>query len=160
MSVAEAFNYWIERHCIANGLVKVDYYRRCLRNISPNRWRNVKVDNTAKMHWINVFDSIESRVMAHCMLSLCKRAFRFCVNRKCDRLKPTRGITYCHLMSGKSQKENSQDGRWWSAQNHQWLKAICMSIESVFCSEILLYAYRMPYGWIRLGREIMVSIGW
>ena len=25
MSVAEAFNYWIERHCIANGLVKVDY---------------------------------------------------------------------------------------------------------------------------------------
>lgn len=92
--------------------------------------KNVKVDNTAKMHWINVFDSIESRVMAHYMLSLCKRAFRFCVNRSVIASNPLEGL----LPSDVGQKPKKRTRRMDDddlRKIYQWLKSH-MSIESVF----------------------------
>ena len=48
LSVADAFNYWIERHCIANGLAKVDYYRLVFAKHIAEPMMNVKVDNSTK----------------------------------------------------------------------------------------------------------------
>lgn len=81
MFVVEVFNYWIERYCIVNGLVKVDYYCQVFEKYIVELMKNVKVDNIVKMYWINVFDFIESRVMVYYMFLLCKWVFRFCVNR-------------------------------------------------------------------------------
>ena len=136
MSVAEAFNYWIERHCIANGLVKVDYYRQVFEKHIAEPMKNVKVDNTAKMHWINVFDSIESRVMAHYMLSLCKRACRFCVNRSVIASNPLEGL----LPSDVGQKPKKRTRRMDDddlRKIYQWLKSH-MSIESVFLVKFIM----------------------
>lgn len=92
LTVQEAFDCWLEKHCVANELTKTSYYKQVFaKHVAP--WLGgVKVDNTSRRHWIDVFDRIESRVMAHYMLSLCKRAFRFCVNREEITTNPLEGM--------------------------------------------------------------------
>lgn len=92
LTVQEAFDCWLEKHCVANELTKTSYYKQVFaKHVAP--WLGgVKVDNTSRRHWIDVFDRIESRVMAHYMLSLCKREFRFCVNREEITTNPLEGM--------------------------------------------------------------------
>lgn len=88
LTVSEAFEYWIERYCVPAGLVKVAYNRQIFaKHIAPILG-DVKIDNTTREHWVNLFDKMESRVMAHHIFSICKRAFRFCLNRDAIKANP------------------------------------------------------------------------
>lgn len=136
MLVADAFNYWIEKYCIANGLAKVDYYRLVFAKHIAEPMMNVKVDNSTKLHWIELFDKIESRVMAHYMLSLCKRAFRFCINRGVISTNPLEGL----LPTDVGQKPKKRSRRLDDSELrtiYQWLKSH-MSIESVFLVKFIM----------------------
>lgn len=136
LSVADAFNYWVERHCIANGLAKIDYYRLVFAKHIAEPMMNVKVDNSTKLHWIEAFDRIESRVMAHYMLSLCKRAFRFCINRGVISSNPLEGL----LPTDVGQKPKKRTRRLDDSELrtiYQWLKSH-MSIESVFLVKFIM----------------------
>lgn len=136
LSVADAFNYWIEKHCVANGLAKVDYYRLVFAKHIAEPMMNVKVDNSTKLHWIEAFDRIESRVMAHYMLSLCKRAFRFCINRGVISSNPLEGL----LPTDVGQKPKKRTRRLDDSELraiYQWLKSH-MSIESVFLVKFIM----------------------
>ncbi|MGK0736950.1 tyrosine-type recombinase/integrase [Yokenella regensburgei] len=92
LSVEQAFLYWIEKYCIPNGLTKIDYYRVVFKKHVSSAMAGVKVNNTSRRHWVDLFDGIESRVMAHYMLSLCKRVFRFCLTREVISVNPLEGM--------------------------------------------------------------------
>lgn len=81
LTVEQAFIYWIEKYCIPNRLTRTDYYLSVFEKHVAPQMSTVKIDNTTRHHWISLFDGIESRVMSHYTVSLCKRAFRFCQNR-------------------------------------------------------------------------------
>jgi len=92
LTVSEAFHLWIDKYCVPAGLVKVDYYKLVFdKHIDPSIG-SVMIESTSRRHWVTVFESIDSRVMAHYMLSLCKRAFRFCVNREAISDNPLEGL--------------------------------------------------------------------
>ncbi|WP_110875958.1 tyrosine-type recombinase/integrase [Franconibacter helveticus] len=107
LTVEQAFMYWIDRHCRANNLTKTDYYMQVFEKHIAKPMAGVKVDNTTRRHWAPVFDDIESRVMAHYMLSLCKRAFRFCLNRDVIAKNPLDGV----LPGDVGQKPRKKDRR-------------------------------------------------
>ncbi|ADU69479.1 site-specific integrase [Pantoea sp. At-9b] len=92
LSVREAFEYWTERYCIPAGMVKVDYNWGIFNKHIAPVLGDVKVDNTSRENWVNLFDRMESRVMAHHMFSLCKRAFRFCLNRDVIKVNPLENL--------------------------------------------------------------------
>lgn len=92
LTVSEAFEYWIERYCVPAGMVKIDYNRGIFNKHIEPVLGTVKLDNTSRENWINLFDSMESRVMAHHMFSLCKRAFRFCLNRNAVMINPLENL--------------------------------------------------------------------
>ncbi|EGT0677459.1 site-specific integrase [Citrobacter braakii] len=136
MTVAEAFDYWIEKHCIANQLTKTDYYQLVFAKHIAEPMRNVKVDNSTKMHWIDVFDQIESRVMAHYMLSLCKRSFRFCINRGVISTNPLEGLLPTDVGQKPKKRTRRLDDRELVAI-YRWLQNR-MSIESVFLVKFIM----------------------
>lgn len=92
LTVGQAFTYWIEKYCVPNGLTKTSYYVSVFEKHIASQMSAVKIDNTSRLHWISLFDSIESRVMSHYMVSLCKRAFRFCQNRGVININPLSDI--------------------------------------------------------------------
>ncbi|MBU4682551.1 tyrosine-type recombinase/integrase [Cedecea davisae] len=121
LTTTEAFSYWIEKYCRPSGLAKTDYYLQVFnKHISP-ALGDVKIDGTSRKHWVSVFDSIDSRVMAHYMVSLCKRAFRFCLNREAIKSNPLEGV----LPSDVGSKPKRKD-RVLSSEElktiHGWLK--------------------------------------
>ncbi|HCJ7779789.1 TPA: integrase family protein, partial [Citrobacter freundii] len=136
MAVSEAFNYWIEKHCIANQLTKTDYYQLVFAKHIAEPMRNVKVDNSTKRHWIDVFDQIESRVMAHYMLSLCKRSFRFCINRGVISTNPLEGLLPTDVGQKPKKRTRRLDDRELVAI-YRWLQNR-MSIESVFLVKFIM----------------------
>ncbi len=81
MTVDEAYAYWEQFYCRPEGIVGLPSNRRCYeRHIKPTLG-NAVVDQTTKGHWISTFDAMGRTVMAGEMLSIMKRAFRFCSNR-------------------------------------------------------------------------------
>lgn len=91
-TVDSAFEYWIEKYCKANASTKISYYRQVYaKHISP-RLGGVRIEATSRMHWLEVLDAIDSRVMGNYMTALCKRAFKFCVNRGYIETNPLEGI--------------------------------------------------------------------
>jgi len=105
LTTTEAFMYWIEHHCRPAGLAKTDYYVQVFNKHIKSSLGQVKIDSTTRKHWVIVFDAIDSRVMAHYMVSLCKRAFRFCLNREAIKSNPLEGI----LPSDVGQKPKRKD---------------------------------------------------
>lgn len=92
ITVKEAFYIWIDKYCIPAGLAKTDYYKLVFSKHIDKEIGGVLIGSTTRRHWVVVFESIESRVMAHYMMSLCKRAFRFCVNREAIKANPLDGL--------------------------------------------------------------------
>ncbi|PWD66551.1 tyrosine-type recombinase/integrase [Pectobacterium parmentieri] len=81
MTVNDAFNYWIEKHCIPRNIKKIDYYRVVYaKHISPD-FGDIRLCKTTRRNWLDILDKIDSPVMANYMTALCKRAFSFCLNR-------------------------------------------------------------------------------
>lgn len=136
LSAEEAFNYWIERHCIANNLTNTTYYQSVFAKHISAQMKGVKVDNSTRRHWTELLDSIESRVMAHYMLSLCKRAFRFCLNRGVISTNPLDGL----IPTDVGQKPKISTRRLSDEELravYQWLKNH-MSIESAFLVKFIM----------------------
>lgn len=105
LTTTEAFLYWIEKYSRPMGLAKTDYYILVYNKHVAPILGGVKIDSTNRKHWVSVFDSIESRVMAHYMVSLCKRAFRFCQAREAIKHNPLEGM----LPSDMGQKPKRKD---------------------------------------------------
>lgn len=80
-TVDDAFNYWIDKYCRVNNLVRIDYYQQIYRKHIQRSLGSVRIEATGRMHWLEVLDAIESSVMANYITAMCKRAFKFCVNR-------------------------------------------------------------------------------
>ncbi|EPC0950731.1 integrase arm-type DNA-binding domain-containing protein [Enterobacter hormaechei] len=81
LTVDQAYDYWVKHYCIPEGLIKIDANTRSFhKHISPRIGR-VMVDQTVKANWLDVFDEMGRLVITGEMLSLMKRAFRFCHNR-------------------------------------------------------------------------------
>jgi len=81
LTVDQAYDYWGKHYCIPEGLIKIDANTRSFhKHISPRIGR-VMVDQTVKANWLDVFDEMGRLVITGEMLSLMKRAFRFCHNR-------------------------------------------------------------------------------
>ena len=91
-TVDNAFDYWIEKYCKANNSVKIDYYQLVYAKHVQPKLGNLRIEATGRMHWLEVLDRIESSVMANYMTSLCKRAFKFCVNRGYIEANPLEGL--------------------------------------------------------------------
>ena len=81
LTVDEAYCYWEEYYCRPEGLVGLSSNRKCYEKHIKPALGNVVVDQTDKGNWISVFDTMGRTVMAGEMLSIMKRAFRFCSNR-------------------------------------------------------------------------------
>jgi len=99
--------YWIEKYSLPNQLTKTAYYRQVFDKHIAKPFSGGKLDNTRRGHWIGVFEKIESRVMSHYMVALCKRAFRFCVNRQGVDTNPIEGL----LPGNVGQKPKKSDRR-------------------------------------------------
>jgi integrase len=81
LTVDEAYCYWEEYYCKPEGLIKIAENRKSyIKHIKPARGDSI-VDQTTKSNWLSVFDSMGRSVISGEMLSLMKRAFRFCSNR-------------------------------------------------------------------------------
>lgn len=81
MTVDEAFCYWEEFYCKPEGIKAAPYNRSSYeRHIKPALGDAI-VDQTTKGHWIATLDVMGRNVMSGEMLSIMKRAFRFCSNR-------------------------------------------------------------------------------
>lgn len=81
LTVDQAYEYWVKHYCIPEGLIKIDANTRSFqKHISPRIGRAM-VDQTVKANWLDVFDEMGRSVITGEMLSLMKRAFRFCHNR-------------------------------------------------------------------------------
>lgn len=81
LTVDQAYDYWVKHYCIPEGLIKIDANTRSFhKHISPRIGRAM-VDQTVKANWLDVFDEMGRSVITGEMLSLMKRAFRFCHNR-------------------------------------------------------------------------------
>lgn len=91
-TVDNAFDYWIEKYCKANNSVKIDYYQLVYAKHVQPKLGNLRIEATGRMHWLEVLDGIASSVMANYMTSLCKRAFKFCVNRGYIEANPLEGL--------------------------------------------------------------------
>lgn len=91
-TVDDTFNYWIEKYCRPNKSVKIDYYQLVYTKHIQPKLGSVRIGATSRMHWLEVLDSIQSSVMANYMTSLCKRAFRFGVNRGYIEANPLEGL--------------------------------------------------------------------
>ncbi|GKW21859.1 integrase [Pectobacterium araliae] len=81
MTVNEAFNYWIDKHCIPRGVKKISYYRLVYAKHIEAVIGGVTLNKTTRRNWLEALDGIESPVMSNYMTALCKRAFSFCLNR-------------------------------------------------------------------------------
>ncbi|WP_273872348.1 tyrosine-type recombinase/integrase [Serratia odorifera] len=91
-TVDSAFAYWIDKYCKPNKSVKIDYYQLVYAKHIQSKLGNIRIEATGRMHWLEVLDSIKSSVMANFMTSLCKRAFKFCVNRGYIEANPLEGL--------------------------------------------------------------------
>lgn len=91
-TVDDAFTYWIEKYCKPNKSVKIDYYQLVYAKHVQPKLGNLRIEATGRMHWLEVLDGIASSVMANYMTSLCKRAFKFCVNRGYIEANPLEGL--------------------------------------------------------------------
>ncbi|MDQ2256469.1 tyrosine-type recombinase/integrase [Enterobacter soli] len=81
LTVDQAYEYWVKHYCIPEGLIKTDANTKSYqKHISPRIGRAM-VDQTVKANWLDVFDAMGRLVITGEMLSLMKRAFRFCHNR-------------------------------------------------------------------------------
>lgn len=105
LTTNEAFVYWIEKYCRPSGLAKTEYYILVFNKHVAPVLGDVRIDSTDRKHWVAAFDSIKSRVMAHYMVSLCKRAFRYCQNREAIKANPLEGM----LPSDVGQKPKRKD---------------------------------------------------
>lgn len=123
-TVDEAFNYWIDKYCRPNGSVKIDYYLQVYcKHIKP-KLGELRMESTARMHWLEVLDAIESSVMANYMTSLCKRAFKFCVNRGYIAANPLEGLGPRDVGTAPTRKKRYLADReirqtWQWLDNHQ-----------------------------------------
>ncbi|WP_312839402.1 tyrosine-type recombinase/integrase [Pantoea piersonii] len=80
-TVDEAYRYWEEYYCRPEGIVALPNNRKSYeRHIKPVLG-DALVDQTTKGNWITAFDAMGRTVMSGEMLSIMKRAFRFCSNR-------------------------------------------------------------------------------
>ncbi|WP_416413775.1 tyrosine-type recombinase/integrase [Pantoea sp. App145] len=81
LTVDEAYSYWEEYYCRPEGIVALPVNRSSyVKHIKP-MLGDMVVEQTSKGHWITAFDLMGRTVMAGEMLSIMKRAFRFCSNR-------------------------------------------------------------------------------
>lgn len=81
LTVDQAYDYWVKHYCIPEGLIKIDANTKSFqKHISPRIGRAM-VDQTVKANWLDVFDEMGRSVITGEMLSLMKRALRFCHNR-------------------------------------------------------------------------------
>lgn len=92
ITVDEAYDYWVKHYCIPEGLIKINDNNRSFRkHISPKIGKSI-VDQTVKGSWLEVFDAMGRTVIAGEMLSLTKRAFRFCHNRGVIKTNPLESL--------------------------------------------------------------------
>ncbi|CAI2069201.1 tyrosine-type recombinase/integrase [Serratia quinivorans] len=91
-TVNAAFHYWIDKYCRPNGSVKIEYYLQIYNKHIEPKLGTLRIEATSRMHWLDVLDAIDSSVMAHLMTALCKRAFKFCVNRGFIETNPLEGL--------------------------------------------------------------------
>ncbi|UUE37927.1 tyrosine-type recombinase/integrase [Pectobacterium aroidearum] len=92
LTVSGAFHYWIDKYCIPNDIKRADYYIKIFNKHIHQSLGDIKIDNTDRMHWLDVLDRMESPVMANVMTSICKRAFKFCSNRGAIKANPLENI--------------------------------------------------------------------
>lgn len=88
LTVEEAFHYWIENYCRPEGIIKTDVHIQVFNKHIKPTIGNAIIDQTDKGHWLAVFDGIGRTVGAGDVLSIMKRAFRFCSNRGVIKTNP------------------------------------------------------------------------
>lgn len=81
LTVDEAYGYWEEHYAKPEGLIKITKNRQNFQNHIKPVLGGMIVNQTTKTHWLHLFDGMGRRVVTGQMLSLMKRAFRFCHNR-------------------------------------------------------------------------------
>ncbi|EKL7003937.1 tyrosine-type recombinase/integrase, partial [Escherichia coli] len=92
LTVDEAYEYWVKHYCIPEGLIKIDANGKSFKkHISPRLGKAI-VDQTVKANWLEVFDAMGRSVISGEMLSLTKRAFRFCHNRGVIKTNPLESL--------------------------------------------------------------------
>lgn len=88
LTVEQAFEYWEEHYAKPEGLIKITKNRQNFQNHIKPVLGDMIVNHTTKTHWLHLFDAMGRRVVTGQMLSLMKRAFRFCHNRGVIEVNP------------------------------------------------------------------------
>ncbi len=92
MTVEEAFEYWETYYCKPEGIIKMRQNRRNFENhVMPISGKMI-VNQTAKAHWLSLFDGMGRRVVTGEVLGLMQRAFRFCSNRGVIDINPIESL--------------------------------------------------------------------
>jgi integrase len=82
LTVEQAYTYWETYYCKPEGIVKIKANRQSFEKHIRPMLGNAIVNQTTKAHWLKVFDQMGRMVVTGEVLSLMKRAFRFCSNRE------------------------------------------------------------------------------
>ncbi|WP_293797436.1 site-specific integrase [uncultured Pantoea sp.] len=88
LTVEQAFEYWEEHYAKPEGLIKITKNRQNFQNHIKPVLGDMIVNHTTKTHWLHLFDAMGRRVVTGQILSLMKRAFRFCHNRGVIEVNP------------------------------------------------------------------------
>ncbi len=105
MTVDNAYEYWVNHYCIPEGIIKIDANGKSFnKHISPRIGKAI-VDQTTKANWLEVFDKMGRTVIAGEMLSLTKRALRFCHNRGVIKNNPLESLRRSDVGMASKMKE-------------------------------------------------------
>jgi len=92
LTVDEAYSYWEEFYCRPENLIRLPENRQSYEKHVKPAVGNLTVDQTTKTQWLEVFDAMGRTVMSGEMLSIMKRAFRFCSNRGAITINPLESL--------------------------------------------------------------------
>lgn len=92
LTVEQAFHYWIDNYCRPEGIVKTDVHIQVFNKHIKPHIGNALIDQTDKGHWLAVLDKMGRTVSAGEVLSVMKRAFRFCGNRGVIKENPVESL--------------------------------------------------------------------
>lgn len=105
LTVDDAYEYWVNHYCIPEGIIKIDANGKSFnKHISPCIGKAI-VDQTSKANWLEVFDKMGRTVIAGEMLSLTKRALRFCHNRGVIKNNPLESLRRSDVGLASKMKE-------------------------------------------------------
>ena len=105
LTVDDAYEYWVNHYCIPEGIIKIDANGKSFnKHISPRIGKAI-VDQTSKANWLEVFDKMGRTVIAGEMLSLTKRALRFCHNRGVIKNNPLESLRRSDVGMASKMKE-------------------------------------------------------